>query len=193
MPRADSVFVKLAGLALLVAVAAALTPQSSFGQKPPILETPLDVNVVNTPLAVTGDIGVSGAISATQSGVWNVGLSGTPSVKSGDATVLLGSFSGEVPGGSVFTEAVSFADASGAKTVRVLTNCFVGGDCANILVRVYTVVGGRSYLVEQFPMQNFVVAGGVYDVIGTNVTVQLLNNNPGATSNIGVAVFGRAN
>jgi hypothetical protein len=32
--RADNVFFKLAGLALLVAFVAALTPQTSFGQNP---------------------------------------------------------------------------------------------------------------------------------------------------------------
>jgi hypothetical protein len=76
--------------------------------------------------------------------------------------------------------------------VRVLTNCF-GAACANILVRVYTTVGGRSYLVEEFPMLNFVAGTRVYDVIGTNVAAQLVNNTGGVVSNIGVAVFGRAN
>jgi hypothetical protein len=40
MRRPNSVFFKLAGLALFVTVVAALTPQTSFGQKPPILEAP---------------------------------------------------------------------------------------------------------------------------------------------------------
>jgi hypothetical protein len=58
---------------------------------------------------------------------------------------------------------------------------------------VYTFVGSRSYLIDQFPMQNFLSQTHVYSVLGTAMAVQLLNNNPGATSNIGVAVFGRAN
>jgi hypothetical protein len=166
---------------------------------------PLNVIVTNTPLPVTGtvgvegdvnvtgDVGVSGTVGASQSGTWNVGITGTPGVTSADMTTLLGSFAGSVPGGGVFTEAVSGANASGSRSVRVMTNCFVGAACANINVRVYTVVGNRSYLVDQFPMQNFVVAGGVYDVIGTNISVQLQNSNGGATENVGVAVFGRAN
>jgi hypothetical protein len=88
---------------------------------------------------------------------------------------------------------VNFQDASWAKSLRVKTHRFDGGACANILVRVYTVVGGRSYLIAQFPMQNFQAATRVYEVLGATVTVQLLNQNAGANSNIGVAVFGRAN
>ena len=60
-------------------------------------------------------------------------------------------------------------------------------------MRVYSIVGARSYLVEEFAMQNFVAKGGVYDVIGTSMAVQLINNNAGPASNIGVAILGRAN
>jgi hypothetical protein len=42
-------------------------------------------------------------------------------------------------------------------------------------------------------MQNFLAETRVFDVLGTTLAVQLQNNNPGAVSNIGVAVFGRAN
>jgi hypothetical protein len=148
------------------------------------------VAVVNTPLPVTGILDVNGAIAATQSGDWNVGITGTAEVTSADQTVLLDSFAGDIE--PSFNE-VAFADTTGAKTVRVRTNCFVGAACADILVRVYTTVGGRSYLVEQFPMLNFVAGTRVYDVIGTNVAEQLVNNTGGAVTNIGVAVFGRAN
>lgn len=196
----------------VVALAIAATSMvASVVAAPPdeLPNPPLNVNVSNTPLEVTGSVGVEGPVTvngtvgatqsgnwtvgATQSGNWNVGITGTPGVTSADTTTLLGSFAGTVNGGGAFTEAVSFADASKSRSVRVLTNCFAGGDCANITVRVYTVVNGRSYLVDQFPMQNFVVAGGVYDVIGTNISVQLLNSNPNPTENVGVAVFGRAN
>ena len=169
---------------------------------------PLNVNVSNTPLEVTGSVGidgpvtVNGTVGATQSGnwnvgaaqdgAWNVGINGTVDVKSADSTTLLGSFSGDVASG-VFFEAVSFADTSKSKSIRVMTNCFLGADCADLTVRVYTVVNARSYLVDQFVMQNFVVAGNVYDVFGTNVTVQLINNTGALATNIGVAVFGNPN
>jgi hypothetical protein len=191
MFRADNVFFKLAGLALLVAFVAALTPQASFGQKPPILAAPLDVNVVNTPVPVTGTLEVSGAIAATQSGEWTVGITGPAAVTSGDQTVLIDSFAGDIDPG--FNEVAFGNNIAAFKTVRVHTNCFLGASCASILVRVYTVVGGRSYLVEEFPMPNFVAGTRVYDVIGTNVTVQLVNNTGAVATNIGAAVFGRAN
>ena len=196
MPRPNHHFLKLTALALLVAVVSVLTPASSFGQKsgPPAVE----VSVVNTPLPVTGSIDVSGPIAATQSGAWTVGISGTPTVELGgtsavssaDQTVLIDSFAGDIVAG--FNE-VAFGDATGFKSVRVLTNCFLGATCASVVVRVYTIVGGRSYLVEQFPMQSFVADTRVYDVIGTNVTIQLVNNSGGSLSNIGAAIFGRAN
>ena len=184
-----------AGLALTVM---ALNMVAGTAAAPPLAQ-PIQVVVTNTPLPVSGDIGVSGTVnvggtvSATQSGAWNVGISGTPTVRSGDSTVLLGSFAGDVPGGGAFTQAVNQADATPYRSVRVMTNCFLGGACANIIVRVYTVVGNRSYLVDQFPMQNFVVSTSVYEVIGTNVQVQLLNNNPDTSTNIGVSLFGRSN
>lgn len=196
MPRPNPHFLKLTGLALFVAVVSALTPASSFGQKsgPPVLE----VSVVNTPLPVTGSIDVSGPIAATQSGTWTVGISGTPTVELGetsavssaDQTVLIDSFSGDIVAG--FNEVAS-GDATGFKSVRVMTNCFLGATCGGVVVRVYTIVGGRSYLVEQFPMQSFVADTRVYDVIGTNVAIQLVNNSGGPLTNIGAAIFGRAN
>ena len=133
-----------------------------------------------------------GTVPAAQSGAWHMSIDGTPKVASADATTLLGSFVGAPDGGGAFTEAVD-ADISGDRSVRVMTNCFSGGDCADITVRVYSITGGRSYLIDEFPMQNFLSHTRVYDVLGTTLAVQLLNNNPAPTPNIGVAVFGRAN
>ena len=192
MPRTATTFLKLTGLFVLVAAVATLTPQKSYGQKPGFHQSPMPVTVENTPLAVTGSLGVSGSIAATQSGVWNVGLTGTAAVTSGDQTAVLDSFAGEVPGGGAFFDEV-FADVSAYKTVRVLTNCFLGADCGNITVRVYSIVAGRSYLVDQYAMPSFVAGGGVYSVMGTQVAVQLINSNATSSSNIGIALIGRAN
>src|SRR5262249_43525233 len=41
----------------------------------------LSVRVVNTPLPVTGSTTVSGGVAATQSGLWDVGVLGTPPVQ----------------------------------------------------------------------------------------------------------------
>ncbi len=133
-----------------------------------------------------------GTVPAAQSGAWHMSIDGTPKVTSADATTLLGSFVGAPDGGGAFTEAVD-TDISGERSVRVMTNCFSGGACANIAVNVYSIVGTRSYLIDTFPMQNFLSQTRVYDVLGEFLAVQLLNNNLSATSNIGVAVYGRAN
>jgi hypothetical protein len=164
--------VTVTGFVLLVALAAAFTPGSSFAAKPPV-----EVVVLNTPIEVTGALDVSG----------------TAEVTSADLTQLLDSFAGSVDGGDAFTEAISGEDVSWAKTVRVMTNCFSGADCGDINVRVYTVVGNRSYLIDQFPMQSFLAVTRVYEVIGANLSVQLQNSNAAAIPNVGVAAFARAN
>ena len=43
-------------------------------------EKPMPVTVTNTPLQVTGATTVSGSVAATQSGAWNVGVTGTARV-----------------------------------------------------------------------------------------------------------------
>ena len=146
------------------------------------------VNVTNTSLPVREQ----GTVPVAQSGTWTVGLSGTAKVTSGDQTTLVGSYTGAPDGGGAFTEAVD-ADISNYKTVRVMANCFSGSACANIAVNVYAIVGSRSFLIDTFPMQNFLSQTRVFDALSGNIAVQLQNNNGGAIPNIGVAVFGRAN
>jgi hypothetical protein len=190
--------VVLAGGAVVIAVIAMSFAAGAVAAPP--TPPPAQVIVINTPLPVTGTVGVSGTVavsgtvgvSGTVPVSGNVGITGTPHVTSADQTTLLGSFVGSPDGGGAFTEAVD-ADVSGARSVRVMTNCFAGGACANITVNVYSIVGNRSYLVDRFPMQDFVVAGKVYDVLGELIAVQLKNDNAGSVSNIGVAVYGRGN
>ncbi len=138
------------------------------------------VSVANSTLPVHEQ----GTVPAVQSGSWDVASS--------DVTALAGSFVGAPAGSGAFTEAVD-ADVSHYRTVRVMTNCFSGGACGNIAVNVYSIVGNRSYLLDTFPMQNFVSATHTYDVPGELIAVQLRNDNASAVSNIGVAVYGRSN
>lgn len=146
------------------------------------------VNVTNAQLAVHEQ----GTVPAAQSGAWHVSVDGKPDVTSADVTALAGSFVGAPAGGGAFTEAVD-ADVSHDRTVRVLTNCFSGAACGNIQVNVYSIVGSRSYLLDQFSMGNFLSQSRTYDVLGELLAVQLQNNNAGAIPNVGVAVYGRAN
>jgi hypothetical protein len=108
------------------------------------------------PLDGNGNVAVheQGTVPAAQSGAWHVSVDGKPAVTSADVTTLAGSFVGSPAGGGAFTEAVD-ADVSHDRTVRVLTNCFSGAACGNIDVNVYSIVGSRSYLLDQFQMGNF--------------------------------------
>src|SRR5205807_7914799 len=136
--------VTVISIVILLAGIAAITPRSGFGQNGP---PDRGVIVVNTPLPVSGAIGVNGTVSAAQSGTWNVGITGTPNVgitgtpavSSGDQTKLVGSFAGAPAGNNAFTEVVN-ADVGQYRSVRVLTNCFAGGACGNIAVNVYSIV-----------------------------------------------------
>jgi hypothetical protein len=49
------------------------------------------VTVLNTPLPVQGTVGITGSVSAAQSGTWNVGVTGTPNVNVANSpTVSIG-------------------------------------------------------------------------------------------------------
>jgi len=78
-------------MALLLSACAASTPgaePAAAPEEPGIVQqaantpVPLDVRVINTPLPTTavGTTAVSGSVAATQSGSWNVGITGTPNV-----------------------------------------------------------------------------------------------------------------
>lgn len=51
------------------------------------LTNPLKVTDGGTPVMVGGNVGVSGTVPTTQSGAWNVGITGTPSVNIANASV----------------------------------------------------------------------------------------------------------
>src|SRR5215471_3144867 len=64
---------------VLVAIGVPLSSTRAEAQGPP---DGLAVRIVNpVPVPVTGTSTVSGTVSAAQSGVWNVGITGTPTVR----------------------------------------------------------------------------------------------------------------
>src|SRR5713101_6940805 len=69
------------GFGILALVLGVWSGRSAAAQNSPAPGPPggLAVNVVNTPLAVTGSLGVSGTVQAQQSGIWNVGIDNTAS------------------------------------------------------------------------------------------------------------------
>lgn len=82
-PFAAASFLAVCVLLALVSPPAALTEAA---KPPPAPPPPTPVQVVNTPLPVTGSVNaaVAGTIQAQQHGAWNVGINGTPTVKVGN-------------------------------------------------------------------------------------------------------------
>jgi hypothetical protein len=158
-----------------------------------VTNSSLPVSVQNTDANGNIKVHEQGTVPSSQSGTWTVGLNGTPGVTSADQTTLVSAFSGILEGSGTIIDPINFASIAQYKTVRVMANCFAGAACANIAVSVYTDAGGRSYLIDTFPMQNFLSQTRVFDTLGGTISVELQNNNPAAVTNIGVAVFGRAN
>jgi hypothetical protein len=66
------------GLVVVVSVVSLVPQKNAVAQN----QNTQPVKVVNTPLPVTGNITgtISGTVAAQQSGAWNVGINGTPSV-----------------------------------------------------------------------------------------------------------------
>jgi hypothetical protein len=79
MNRFKNLLIVAAVFALLTVIGTVLNTRRVASQGPP---GGMAVNIVNPlPVPVTGATTVSGAVAATQSGAWNVGITGTPNVK----------------------------------------------------------------------------------------------------------------
>jgi hypothetical protein len=71
--------ISVAVLASFAIAGTIINPRPAFAQNPKPGSAP--VNIVSPlPLPITGSTTVSGSVAATQSGTWNVGITGTPTV-----------------------------------------------------------------------------------------------------------------
>jgi hypothetical protein len=138
-----------------------------------------------------------GTVNAAQSGSWHVALDGTPSVTSADQTQIVGKLDADLPGSSNST--VAAQDILWAKSVRVMARCEAGSACDNVKVSVRVIdaplsSGGDAYDIDEFtlPTDGSTVTH-VYEDLGQTLLVTVSNGNSGTTSNVGVAVLGRAN
>jgi hypothetical protein len=78
MKRFKNHLIAVAVLSVLAIIGTIMNSHQAKAQGPP---GGLAVNIVNPlPVPVTGSTTVSGTIAATQSGAWNVGITGTPNV-----------------------------------------------------------------------------------------------------------------
>ena len=133
---------------------------------------------------------VSGTVSATQSGTWDVGLSGSPAVTSGDTTVLIQAQSCAAQGSSLSCPPV---DVSPYKTVRVYAS-FLGGQVSpppfQIVARVPPFNGGFEDYVLAESTTGFLQ--GVFDTPGTTLIVRA-SGSVSSIASMEVAIYGRRN
>lgn len=131
MKRFSRALIGIFGLVVIGSVMS-LTPQKSAkgagGSAP--------VNIVNTPLPVQG------TVAATQTGTWNVGITGTPSVNIGTPTVNLGT-------GNSATNPILVRDLdNAARIAKVMeTDLSVPHGTTNA-VTTFSVPSGKVFVVE---------------------------------------------
>ncbi len=75
MKKFRNLLISVLGLGLLAATSSMVGSRTEGAQGPP---GGLNVNVLNTPLPVTGSLGVSGTVQAQQSGAWSVNVLNSP-------------------------------------------------------------------------------------------------------------------
>jgi hypothetical protein len=142
MNRFKNHLIVAAALSLLAAIGTFMNSNQAAAQGPP---DGLAVKIVNpVPVPVTGSTTVSGAVAATQSGAWNVGILGSPNVTvanpSGNPVqvrdVNEASQPVAAPGGSPFPGGTNF-----------------------VVLPLYTVPAGKRLVIEYFSGECFLPAG----------------------------------
>ena len=121
MYKVKNSLIALVGLMALLGVIAVITPRTGVGQN---VKAPQDVRVVGTtvtqpvsassPLPVTGDVNIGNTptVNAQQSGSWNVGINGMPTVKVDNTANPLFVRDVDNPASQPFQAATSFGIAA---------------------------------------------------------------------------------
>ncbi len=159
MKHIYNILVLALGCGLLTAVL------SIFSSKPVVAGGAAPVSVVNTPLPVQG------TVNAAQSGAWNVGIAGTPTVNVGNTT------SSPVPTKDQYNLALA-TPVSFTASFTMDPNIF-GGESS-----VYTVPDNKRLVIQYVSMQCDLP--GSADAIGKLASSQGLP--PGSTAFMGVFV-----
>jgi hypothetical protein len=137
-----------------VVVGLSFFPRRPVAAAPPTPSIP--VNITNTPLPVSlsGNGTISGNVSATQSGTWNVGITGTPSVNVGTPTVTLGTGStvginGSVQVGNPATNPVLVRDLDGpARNPFQVEVCSGTSFYCPSIPNYFNVPVGQEFVIE---------------------------------------------
>lgn len=145
------------------------------------------IDPAELPLPVSGSATVSGTVAATQSGPWNVGITGTPAFAlapgstvgiSGTPTVNIASgLNVGITGNSEATP-LFVVSADPAKSAFTLTTSNVSGAASGIFTssQIGTVPPGRRYVIEHYNVLCQVDNGGtladVAVLVGTGGAVR---------------------
>src|SRR5262252_6427925 len=112
------------------------------------------------PLPITGTATVSGTVGATQSGTWNVGITGIPSVDVGTPTVNLGAgntvgINGTVQVGSSASSPVLVRDldAAARHAFQASTTLTLSGSTTIQEATITSVPTGKRLVIESIIVQ----------------------------------------
>jgi hypothetical protein len=162
-----SSFVPLAVAASVIGLGAATLASAA----PPIpLSAPVTVtNTSSNPVPITGSTTVSGSVAASQSGPWNVGITGSLPAVSMQGTTVIGDM--VVPAGSI--DRGFFFDASSYKEIRIVGIALgSAGSCA-FTVTVWLMdpnnAAAALMRLDQYPTRDVLETTKVYDVVATNM------------------------
>jgi hypothetical protein len=154
------------------------------------------VNVHETNTDANGNIKVheQGTANVAQSGTWNVGITGTPAVKSGDVASVLGQ-GGNVAlsPGQRLTLNPDGEDVSAYREVTLYLE-FVGGDFNTDTELWADTDDGSPFLFafDYFAPQDLRVVK-TYDPAPAKLVLQLWNNSTTSDTHIDYTIVGRTN
>ena len=159
-----------ATLAIAVSV---ITVSPTLASAAPPIPPSAPVTVTNTssnPVPITGSTTVSGSVAASQSGPWNVGITGSLPAVSMQGTTVIGDT--VVPAGSI--DHGFFFDASSYKEIRIVGIVVAGsaGSCPfTVTVWLMDPNNANAALMrlDQYATSDVLETTKVYDVVATNM------------------------
>jgi hypothetical protein len=192
------------GSALAANVSSVFVTNTASNPVPVQQQGTASVNVTNTSVPVhdtnvdsNGNLKVheQGTANVAQSGAWSVGVTGTPTVKSGDVASVLGQSDGcvTVNPGQRPTLNPDNEDVSAYREVTVYLQ-FCGGDFFTDTSLVSVTSDGSSSL---FAFDNLDPQGDqvvkTYDPAPAKLLIELWNNSTTSETDIEYAIVGRTN
>jgi hypothetical protein len=157
--------------------------------------TPVPVKETNTDGNGNVKVHEQGAAKVSQSGTWNVGITGTPTVKSGDVATVLGQSGGciTVGPGQRPTLNPNNEDVSAYREVTLYLQ-FCGGDFNTDAQLVSATSDGGSSLFAFDDLDSpGIKVVKTYDPAPAELVLELWNNSTTSATDIEYTIVGRTN